>query len=482
MDETAWLDATEQARLVREGDLSPRELALFAIGRIERDDPMLATVVSCRFEEALASLEQCDPTGPFAGVPMLVKDLYCDTAGDLTAHGNRALRDAGVRAESDSFLSRRYRRAGFTILGRTSTPEFGLVPVTEPAAFPTTRNPWDLSRSPGGSSGGSAAAVAAGLVPLAHGSDGGGSIRIPASMCGLVGLKPSRGRISAGPGGDESGLSVQHVLTRSVRDTAGVLDATAGPGTGDIVVAPAPRRPFLEERDHPLRGLRIGLLRHSPNGPLHPHCAEAVATAAALLEEQGHHVVEEHPAVLDEAEENGRRFMARWAVTARMSVLASGEMLARALDEEDVEPLTWAMAERGRTTSAENYAAAVAGGVRFARRLADFFETHDLLLTPTLGEPPPRIGELTPPPEAPFATQRRTGTLVPFTMHFNVSGQPALSLPISLSREGLPIGVQLVAGYAREDVLINVAFALEEAIDWSTRRPPALGHRRDGDA
>ncbi len=470
IDDVLWLDATAQADLVRSGEVSARELAEAAIARIEEVDGELNAVIHRRFERALAEIDAGCPDGPFSGVPFLVKDLYADTAGDPAHHGNRALKQAGATAASDSFLTARYRQAGFVLLGRTNTPELGLVPVTEPAAYGPSRNPYDPSRSPGGSSGGSAAAVAAGMVPAAHGSDGGGSIRIPASMCGLVGLKPSRGRTTMGPDRDESGLSVQHVLTRSVRDCAAILDATAGPAAGDMVIAPPPRRPYAEELRARPAGLRVGLLAHSPNGRLHPDCEAAVRRAAGLLEGLGHRVVEEHPEVLDDPGV-ARTFLARWTVNARLGVLGIAERLGRELGPEDVEPLTWAMAEAGAATSATDYALALAAGAAFTRRLAGFFTDHDLLLTPTLGEPPPKIGELVPPAGDPFATQARTASLVPFTTHFNVSGQPAISLPLHRDADGLPIGVQLVAAYGREDLLLAVASELEEAAPWAAVRP-----------
>jgi amidase len=468
MHDVLWQDATAQAELVATGQVSARELAEAAMERIEEVDGEINAVIHRRFERALAEIEAGLPDGPFSGVPFLVKDLFADTAGDPAHHGNRALKDAGYTAKSDSWLTARLRAAGFALLGRTNTPEFGLVPVTEPAAYGACRNPYNLDHSPGGSSGGSAAAVAAGMVAVAHASDGGGSIRIPASMCGLVGLKPSRGRTTLGPDRDESGLSVQLVVSRSVRDTAALLDVMRGPGPGDMVVAPPPDRPYAEEVGAPTGRLRVGLMTFSPAGPLHPDCEAAVRGAGRLLEELGHAVSEDHPDIDAEA---GRRFGTRWVVNARLSVIGLGEQLGREVTAEDVEPLTWAMASVGDAVSAVEYARAVTASAAFTRRLASWWVDHDLLVTPTLGEPPPRIGELEPPADDPFSTQPRTGTLVPFTTHFNVTGQPAVSLPLHVSDAGLPIGVQLVAAYGREDVLIRVASQLEQAAPWSGRRP-----------
>ncbi|MHB1988768.1 MAG: amidase [Acidimicrobiales bacterium] len=474
MEDVLWLDATAQASLVASKAVSARELTQAAISRIEAVDAQLNAVIHRRFDQVLADIDKGLPDGAFTGVPFLVKDLFADTRGDPAHNGNRALKELSWTASEDSWLCARYRRAGFCFLGRTNTPEFGLVPVTEPHAYGPTRNPWDLARSAGGSSGGSAAAVSAGMVAVAHGSDGGGSIRIPSSMCGLVGLKPSRGRITAGPDRDESGLSVQHVLARSVRDCASILDITAGPGYGDMAVAPPPWRPYASEVTARPGSLRVGMLAHTPNGRLHQHCEAAVRSTAKLLEDLGHRVAEEHPAALDD-QENGRRFLARWVVNARLNMLSLATILGREVSPDDVEPLTWAMATAAEELSAVNYAQAMAASARFTRELASWWEDHDLLLTSTLGEPPPFIGELEAPSDDPFATQARTAALVPFTTHFNVSGQPAISLPLHESPDGLPIGIQLVAAYGREDLLIRVAAQLEEALPWRHRRPMATG-------
>lgn len=469
MDEVLWLDATAQAELLAKGELTARELAEAAIDRIEKLDGSLNAVIHRRFERALGEIDAGLPEGPFRGVPFLIKDLFADSAGDPAHQGNRVLRDAGWTAERDSWLVARLRAAGFAFLGRTNTPEFGLVPVTEPAAYGACRNPWDLSHSPGGSSGGSASAVAAGMVAVAHASDGGGSIRIPASMCGLVGLKPSRGRTTLGPEGDESGLSVQHVLARSVRDTAALLDVLRGPGPGDMVVAPPPARPYVAEVTARPRQLRIGILDVSPAGDLDPECRAAVNAAAGLLEQLGHAVTGDHPGIDPDASQN---FGARWVVNARARLNWLGRLLGREATADDVEPLTWAMASAGEGFAGVDYAAAVAAGSALARGFGQWWEGHDLLVTPTLGQLPPKIGELEPPPDDPFATQERTGLLVPFTTHFNVTGQPAISLPLHVSTGGLPVGVQIVAAYGREDLLIQVAAQLEEAAPWADRRPP----------
>ena len=469
MDDVLWRDAKAQAELVAAGEVTARELAEASIARIEKLDGSINAVIHRRFERVLDEIDAGLPTGPFHGVPFLIKDLFADSAGDPAHNGNRALRDAGWTAEGDSWLVARLRGAGFAFMGRTNTPEFGLVPVTEPQAHGPCRNPWDQTRSPGGSSGGSAAAVAAGMVAVAHASDGGGSIRIPASMCGLVGLKPSRGRTTLGPDGDESGLSVQHVVARSVRDAAALLDVVRGPGPGDMAVAPPPARPYEAEVGVGPPRLRVGVLDASPSGPLDPECREAVGQAGRLLERLGHLVTDDHPEISPEA---SRSFGSRWVVNARMRLDWLARRLGRDVTRDDVEPLTWAMAAVGAGISGVDYAAAVAGGSAQARRFGAWWEDHDLLVTPTLGELPPKVGELEPPADDPFATQERTGRLVPFTTHFNVTGQPAMSLPLHVSAGGLPVGVQIVAGYGREDLLIQVAAQLEEAAPWVGRRPP----------
>jgi amidase len=476
-DELTWMDATAQADLVRKGDASPAELVEAAIERIERVDGEINSVIHRRFEQALDEAKGDLPDGPFRGVPFVVKDLFAPTAGDPMHNGMRALRDAGYVAPADSWLTARYRAAGFVFVGRTNTPELGLVPTTEPEAHGATHNPWATDNSPGGSSGGSAAAVAAGLVPAAHASDGGGSIRIPASMCGLVGLKVSRGRITLGPDRDESGLSVNHVVTRSVRDSAAILDATAGCGPGDLAVAPPPLRPYVDEVGADPGRLRLGMLAKNPNGDLHADCQAAVRSAATLLESLGHHVdADAYPPVLDTARELAGAFGARWCVNARMGMYGAGALIGRELGKDDVEPGTWMMASIGEQVSGVDLARGLAASAHLTRQLGLWWAGGDdagaggddagaggwdLLLTPTLGAPPPPLG-----------SDLNTGNLVPFTTHFNVSGQPAISLPLWWNDAGLPIGVQLVAGYGREDLLFRVAAQLEAAQPWADRRPP----------
>ncbi len=477
-DDLAGLDATAQSELVRRGDASPLELVDAAIARIERVDPELNAVVLPRFERAREQARGEVPDGPFRGVPFLTKDLRCPTEGEPQTDGMRAVKDAGFRATFTSELARRFRAAGLLDLGRTNSPELGLVPTTEPAAWGATRNPWDPTRSPGGSSGGSAAAVAAGLVPCAHASDGGGSIRIPASACGLPGLKTSRGLTSVGPHASEltSFLSVQFVLTRTVRDAAALLDAVAGSAPGDPVVAPRPPS-FVAAARTPPPPLRIGLMTDAPGGgPVHDDCRAAVEGAAALLESLGHHVEPGHPPAFDDPA-RGHLFGIVWSVLAAASVRSWGEALGRPLTEDDVEPVTWAMAAHGRDVSAVDHLAAVGASGDWTRAMASWWEPSDgtrgfdLLLTPTLAEPPVPLGTFTSTREQPFAGSIRAGAFTPFTPAFNMTGQPAISLPLHQSADGLPIGVQLVAAYGRDDLLLSVATQVEAAAPWADRRP-----------
>jgi amidase len=311
------------------------------------------------------------------------------------------------------------------------------------------------------------------MVAIAHASDGGGSIRIPASMCGLVGLKVSRGRITMGPDRDESQLGVAHVVTRSVRDSAAALDATLGPAPGDMAVAPMPARPYVDEVNAEPGALRVGVLAHNPAGELHADCETAVRTTAALLESLGHRVEDAHPSPLDRAEENGRSFIARWAAGAKLNLRLTAKLIGRELVADDVEPYTWAMAELSNLFSSTDLAEAIYGSSTFTREMAAWWASgYDLLLTPTLGAPPPRLGEIIGPADNPFGGAINVAELVPFTTHFNVTGQPAISLPMHWNDAGLPIGVQLVAAYGREDILFRAAAQLEHAQPWSHRHPP----------
>lgn len=485
-DDTRWLDATAHAELISTREATSTELVDASISRIEQVDGEINAVIMRWFERARNQAEAFDAlplasghrAGPFAGVPFLLKDLGCNVAGLPVTSGNRAARDSPPLAPNDSNLTVHFREAGLITLGRTNSPEFGSVPVTEPEAYGPTRNPWNIGHTPGGSSGGAAAAVAAGMVPIAHASDGGGSIRIPASCCGLVGLKPSQGRVSMGPERDESGLSTQLCVSRSVRDTARMLDAVHGPGVGDSVIAPAPSRPYVEELGVDPGRLRIGLLdRHPIDGDLHADCVTAVRSAATVLEGLGHDVSLGHPPVLEDGE-FPRRFAAMWAALMSVGIDTLGRSLGRSLTAADVEPVNWAQHEYAAQLSASQYAMSLAAVGQYRRHVQGWWaEGWDLLLTPTLAAPPLPIGGLYGDqddgvdPANPMAPSIRAGRFVAFTPQFNASGQPAISLPLHWNDDGLPIGVQLVAAYGREDLLIRVASQLEAAAPWADRHP-----------
>ncbi len=472
-DDTRWMDATAQAELVASGEVSPTELTEAAIERIEALDGPINAVIMRWFEHAREVAAAADlPDGPFGGVPFLLKDLWAAYAGQALTNGNVALRDAMPISPADTTIVSRFRAAGLVTLGRTNSPELGSLPVTEPVAYGPTRNPWNTDHVPGGSSGGAAAAVAAGMVPIAHATDGGGSIRIPASCCGLVGLKTSQGRITVGPARTESGLGVELCVSRSVRDTARLLDAVHGPGVGDTVIAPPPRRPYADEVGADPGRLRIGLLDHHPRGEfVHDDCVAAVREAASLLESLGHSVEPGFPAPLADPSFT-QRFMSMWGANMALGLEGYAEALGRPLTEDEVEPVNWAQAQFASRVSSVDYAKALASVADFRRRVQQWWaDGFDLLLTPTLAEPPVRVGDHDPTPDDPMAGMKRATRFVPFTPPFNASGQPAINVPLSWNDAGLPIGIQLVAAYGREDVLLRVAGQLEVARPWAHRTP-----------
>lgn len=470
-------DATEQARMIREREASAAELLEEAVGRLEALNPKLNAVIHPLVDQAREAVAGDLPDGPFRGVPFLVKDLSCYMQGVPVHEGMRVLRDADYRADHDMWLTERFREAGFVIFGRTNAPELGILPTTEPVAYGATHNPWNLEHSPGGSSGGSAAAVAAGIVAAAHANDGGGSIRIPASHCGLVGLKPSRGRVSLAPdfGDVIGGLVIELAVTRSVRDAAGILDAIHGPAPGDPYAAPDPSRPYVEEIGADPDRLRIGLSTTPPGGQFeaHPSCVAAAQAAARVLEELGHHVEISHPSGLDDPEQIAN-FLIRWTAGVDWNLKYWSSAIGREIGEDEVEPCTWALAEQGRGHSAGDLLRAIEHAQASTRRIAAWWseDGFDLLLTPTCAEPPPPLGQFESAPGNPAAPVIRAIPFATFTAGFNTTGQPAISLPLHLSDDGLPVGIQLVAAYGREDLLLRVASQLEQASPWDDRRPP----------
>jgi len=471
MNDVAFLDATAQADLVRRKEVKPIELVDAAIERIERLNPTLNAVVTPMFDLAREAASSALPAGPFTGVPIVLKDLLAEYAGVRYTEGSAFLCD--YVSDHDSELVVRLKRAGLIVVGKTNLPEFGLVPTTEPKLFGPSRNPWDTSRTTGGSSGGSAAAVAAGLVPMAHGNDGGGSIRIPASCCGLFGLKPTRARNPLGPDYGEiwNGLVVEHAITRSVRDSAALLDATSGPDLGDPYPAPPPARPFLQEVGAEPGRLRIGFTVRSPIGaPVHPDCVAAVHDAAALCADLGHEVEEAAPAVNAEAV-NSAFLTLVWA-TAAAIIDGWAKKTGRTPSADLIEPATWAVYQMGRQQGAAAYILAIRELHRAGRDAARFFVDHDLWLTPTLGEPPVPLGSFDSPPENPLQGLTRIMTFMPFTAISNATGQPAMSVPLFWNADGLPIGTQFVARFGDEATLFRLAAQLEQARPWAERRPP----------
>jgi len=471
VDETTWLDATAQADLVRRGEVSPRELAEAAIARIEAVNPKLDAVIWTRFDAARLEADGDLPDGPFRGVPILFKSLGCTVAGEPTAFGLGPLRDLPFPVTS--YLADQFRAAGFVPLGRTNVPELGTTVTTEPRSFPPARNPWDLDHSTGGSSGGSAAAVAAGLVPVAHANDGGGSIRIPASECGLVGLKPTRGRVSQGPVTGEAwaGSTIDGSVARTVRDAAGVLDVISKPMPGDPYYAPPLPRPLAAEVGADPGRLRIGMLdRPGAEGYLDdPQCRAAVASAAALLESLGHHLDQSSPGAMFEPALL-QHFTTIIAADTAATFQAFEMLLGRPIADDEIEPRNVFYRHAGEELSAPAYLQSRAWVGMWARQMAAWWNDHDLLLTPTVGAPPPELGWFTA--DGPEAEGARVASFIPYTAQFNLTGQPAISLPLHQTPGGLPVGVQLVAAYGREDILVRVASQLEQAAPWSQRRPP----------
>ena len=470
------MDACALAELVRTGKASPLERVDEAIARVEQLNPELNAVIRPRVDEARREAAGDLPAGSFTGVPLVLKDLVCTLAGEEIHEGMRALKEVGYVAPHDQELARRFRAAGFVVVGRTNTPELGILPTTEPLAYGPSRNPWDTARSTGGSSGGSAAAVASGMVPVGHANDGGGSIRIPASECGLVGLKPSRARVPLGPewGDVMGGLVCELAVTRSVRDTAAVLDAVAGPAAGDPYAAPHAAHPFADALGRDVGSLRIGMQTDAFGGAVttHPDCVSAAERTGRALEALGH-VVE--PVRVEALDDPGflDAFLLVWSAGTAYDIdVKWPEELGHPLGADDVEPLSWALADLARNASATDFLAARQRLQKMARAVAAWYSSgFDLLLTPTLAEPPPLIGEFDSPPDNPLHGLFRAANLVPFTPPFNATGQPAISLPLWWNEDGLPIGTQLVAPYGGESTLLALAAQLETSVGWADRRP-----------
>ncbi len=470
--ELMFRSARELASMVRAGEASARELVEASLESIERLNGELNAFVTLCEERALAEADAValGDERPLAGLPIAIKDLTMLTEGVRTTLGCEAMSE--FVPPVDSTLVRRLRTAGAIVVGKTNTPELGILPVTEPDLFGPTRNPWDLSRTPGGSSGGSAAAVAAGMVPIAHGNDGGGSIRIPASCCGLVGLKPSRGRVSIAPHLTEvmGGITIDGCLSRTVADTALFLDLIAGYETGDPYWAPPPAAPFIESTRRERGRLRIAFTTSAPMDiPVHDHCAAAVRETAQTLESLGHEVEEQAPDWDDEGYIDN--FIKVWVAGTAQQVTELEALLGpQAVGK--FESLTLEMTEIGRAYSAPEYLTALDYLRLLSRRIVAFWNSYDVLLTPTLAKPPLEIGALRPAAGEPSITMlQKAVEFVPFTPLFNATGQPAISLPLSTSPDGLPVGVQLVGPPAGEELLLSLSAQLEQARPWHDRRP-----------
>ncbi len=485
-------DALGLADLVRKKEVAPAELAACAIERIEARNPRLNAVVHAMYEQGRAAAGGPLPDGPFAGVPFLLKDLLAAYAGQPLTASCRFLAD--YVAERDSEMAARYRRAGLVVVGQTNAPEFGIMPVTEPRFRGATRNPWNPDHTPGGSSGGAAAAVAAGFVPVAHGNDGGGSIRIPASCCALFGLKPTRGRNPLGPDvGDGWGGFIQdHVVSRSVRDSAAMLDATQGPDLGAPYSAPPVPRPFLDEVGRDPGRLRIAFTSRSLFGQAtHPDCVAALVDAAKLCESLGHHVEEAMPDF--ESGELVRAYLLLLAGEVGHAIASAGRSMGRRPTPRGFEPQTWILGLIGCKMTGVDYAEALEAAYLAGRRVAAFFENHDLFMTPTMAYPPVPIGhfDLKASEAAQLAILRRfpikrlldrvldvlskeVFETTANTMLFNMTGQPAASLPLCWNEAGLPIGIQFAARFGDEAALFRLAGQLEQARPWFDKRPPPI--------
>jgi len=486
-------DATGLAELIRKKKVSIKEVVTAAIERIEKYNPALNAVITPMYDNIDAIIKNL-PKGYFYGVPFLIKDLLTTCKGIRMASGCRAY--LNYIPDFDSEVAKRYKNAGLAILGKTNTPEFGLVAYTEPKIFGPTRNPWNTALTPGGSSGGSAAAVASGMVPFAGGGDGGGSIRIPSAYCGLFGLKPSRGRVPAGPEYGEvwQGAAVEHVLTRSVRDSAAMLDILQGSDPGAPYVIEPPKMPYSKEIQKSPGKLKIAISTDSPIGtPVHAECKNAAMEAAKLCEKLGHHVEIDKPNIDGLALAKSYLMLYFGEVAADIQTI--GIKLGRKPKLSDVEVTTWTLGLLGRTYTAGDFVMALREWNKASRAMGQFFTKYDIYLTPTIAQPPAPIGSLTPKPIEMFASKimnilglggllKASGIVdqlavqslsqVPFTQLANLTGIPAMSVPLHWGQDGLPYGVQFMAAFGQEALLFRLAAQLEKAKPWFNKWPEVL--------
>jgi amidase len=463
--------AVELARMVREGEVTSRALVEASLSRIDAVDGVLNAYTLVDRDGALAAADaiQAGDERPFAGVPIAIKDLFTPVAGLPMSQGSDLLGD--YTPDYDYALVRRFREAGFVIVGKSATPEFGIPPITEPRRFGPTRNPWNPERTPGGSSGGAGAAVAAGTVPVAHGSDGGGSIRIPAACCGLVGLKPARNRISHAPDIGEHFLSTDGALTRTVADSAALLDVMAGYEPGDANWAPPPAEPFAVMAAREPGKLRIGLTADMPvDAELDPVCDRALTDAGELLESLGHEV--RNVSAAWKGVQLFDPFKVVWAGSVALSV-AHGQMVSgNTATEDNLEPLTWTLYQHSLGNPAVEYIGAVAMAQAFARSVVSMWNDLDVLVTPALARRPVRIGEIDTCREPAMEEFMKAARFTPYTAAINVTGQPAMSVPLFHGEDGLPLAVQLIGPPAGEGVLLSLGNQLEQARPWADRVPP----------
>lgn len=464
-------DGLGLAELVHRRAVTPEELLDEAIARTEARNPKLNAVVLKHYDEARAQIANGLPDGPFRGVPFLLKDLHLLLDGTVTTFGSAAYE--GYVADHNSTLTERYLAAGLVVFGKTNSPELGLAGTTEPRHYGPTRNPWNLERSPGGSSGGAAAAVAAGILPVANASDGGGSIRIPAAACGLFGIKPTRGRTPMGPDRGEgwAGMSISHVVSRSVRDSAAMLDATSGYAPGDPYAAPAPARPFLDEVTAEPGRLRIAVnTKRADGSEPDAEVAAAVGDAARLCEELGHEVEQAAPKL--DPEEIGQHQATLIGANVALGLRQRAKALGRELTRNDVENITWLIAEAAKERNSETYVESVLFIHQLGRTFASFMEPYDVYLCPTLGSPPIPLGALDMMTEDVGAYMRTNTAYLPYTGVFNMTGQPSMSVPLAWSKDDLPIGIMFTGRFGDEATLFRLAGQLERARPWAGRRPP----------
>ncbi len=461
-------DGLGLAELIRAKQITPFELLHAVEQRLEAVNPKLNAFASLFFDQAEAAIKQGLPAGLFHGVPFALKDLGLNLTGTVTSYGSRVWKDN--LASSDSTLVTRYKNAGLVIFGKTTSPELGLTTTTESAVYGKTRNPWNLERTSGGSSGGASAAVASRILPMGHASDGGGSIRIPASCCGLFGLKPTRGRVPMGPAALEgwNGCSAHHAVTISVRDSAALLDISQGAELGAPYTCPPPARPFLQEVGADVGKLRIAFAITPPGDvAVDPACRQAAEEAAKLCESLGHKVEEARPPI-DNALFR-QSFLTVITVSMARTLEDAANMLGHEVTENDVEPATWAMYQHGRTISSIAYSRSIANMHQIGLAMAKWQEAYDVILSPTLAKPPVKLGVLSLDDPARYG--KEISEFSPFTALYNVTGQPSMSVPLHWTADGLPVGVMFSARFGDEATLFRLAAQLEKAKPWAQRKP-----------